>query len=89
MAVSSAVVPVSTTAALLSAGSGSAGSSIIVQAPAAATLYLGGPGVTSANGYPLAQGLSTPVIELEGPGDTLYGVLSTGTGTAAVLRVSV
>lgn len=85
MAVVAAQVAVSTTAVKLSADSDSGGASLLVQAPAGATLFVGGPGVTAAQGFPVAAGTSLsvdlPIF------DELYGVLASGSGNAAVLRV--
>jgi hypothetical protein len=86
MAVIAAQVAVSTTAALLSADADGGGASLIVQAPAAATLFVGGAGVTSAAGFPITAGQILSV-DLAGPNDQLFGILASGTGTAAVLRV--
>lgn len=88
MAVVAAQVAVSTTAVKLSTdASAGDGSSVLVQAPAAAILYVGGSGVTSAAGFPIPAGQSLSV-DLP-PFDELYGILATGTGTASVLRVGV
>lgn len=76
----SAQVPVGTVATLL-AGEGDA---VTVEAPAAAILYLGGPGVTAATGFPLAAGQSLPLTQFAGA--AVYGVLASGSGTAYVLR---
>lgn len=86
MAVVAAQVAVSTTAALLSADADGGGTSVLVQAPAAAILYVGGSAVTSGTGFPIAAGASVSV-DLPGPNDQLFGILSAGTGTASVLRV--
>lgn len=87
MAVQSAQIAVSTTAAELTGGlieSANQSSSIAVQAPAAAALYVGPLGVTSATGFPIAAA-QTFAFDLE-YGERLYGILATGTGTAFVLR---
>lgn len=88
MAVVAAQVAVSTTPVSLSTDpSAGNGSSVLVQAPAAAILYVGGPGVTSAAGFPIPAGQSLSV-DLA-PFDELFGVLASGTGSATVLRVGV
>lgn len=63
------------------------GNSIAVQAPAAATLYIGDATVTSSTGWPVAAGQSL-ALDLN-YGEIVYGVLETGTGTAYVLRTGV
>lgn len=78
-------VALSTTPARLSGPAVGTYQSILVQAPAAATLYVGGSDVTSANGFPVAAGQSLAVDLL--PHDELYGVLASGSGTASVLRL--
>lgn len=88
MAVVSQQIAVSTTAVLLSADADRGGASLRIVAPAAATLYIGGSGVTSTNGFPIAQGVSFGPVELAGPNDQVWGVLSTGTGTVQVLQVN-
>jgi len=86
VAVVAAQVAVSTTAALLSADGDGGGASILVQAPNAAILYVGGSAVTSAAGFPIPAGQSL-AVDLPGANDQLYGILASGTGTAGVLRV--
>lgn len=86
MAVVAAQVAVGTTAVLLSADSDSGGASVLVQAPAAAILFVGGSGVSAAAGFPIAAGTALSV-DLPGPNDQLFGVLASGSGTAGVLRV--
>lgn len=87
MAIFTAQVAVSTTAAELTNGAGRYANDVqylAVQAPAAAILYVGKAGVTSTTGFPIAAG-QTMTFEL-GFGEQLYGVLSTGTGTAYTFR---
>jgi hypothetical protein len=85
VALQTAQVSVSTTRAELTVEDFGA-SSIIIQAPAAATLYVGGSAVTSANGFPIAAGQA---LSLDHEGERIYGVLASGTGTAYVLRSGV
>lgn len=89
MAISTAQVAVSTTAAKLTSTptDSRAGSSIAITAPAAATLYIGGSGVTSTTGFAVAAGASVS-LDLQS-GEDVYGVLASGTGTAYVLRSGV
>lgn len=58
-------------------------SSILIKAPAAAVLYVGGQGVTTATGYDIPAG-GELALDLN-MGERIYGVVSTGTGTVAVL----
>lgn len=62
------------------------GSSIIIQAPADATLYVGTPAVDTATGFPIAAGQA---LSLDLTGERLYGVLAAGSGTAYVLRTGI
>jgi len=86
MAVVAAQVSVGTAAVRLSLDSDSGGTSVLVQAPAGATLFVGGPAVTAAVGFPVAAG-STLAVDLPNVADELWGVLASGSGVAAVLRV--
>jgi len=89
VAISTAQVAVSTTAAKLTSTptDSRAGSSIAITAPVAATLYIGGSGVTSTTGFAVAAGASVS-LDLQS-GEDVYGVLASGTGTAFVLRTGV
>ncbi len=51
------------------------------------TLYVGGPGVTAANGRPVPAGGSY-ALDLNGE-ERLFGVTATGTADVAVLRAGV
>ena len=79
-------IAVGTTATLLAGTPGTdiTGFSVVVQAPADATLYVGPASVATATGFPVAAG-TTITGDLEA-GEALYGVLASGTGTAFVLR---
>lgn len=89
MALQTAQVAVGTTAVELTGVTTDrrADSSIAVQAPAAATMYIGAAGVTASTGWPIAAG-QTLAVDLQS-GERLYGVLASGTGTAYVLRTGV
>lgn len=64
------------------------GQSLMLQAPAGgATIYLGGEGVTTATGFPVAAG--EPFTADLRPGDVLYGVVASGSQAVNVLRVGV
>ena len=62
------------------------GSSIIIQAPAAAVMYIGGSAVTSSTGFPIAAGQA---ISMDLNNERVYGVLASGSGTAFVMRTGV
>jgi hypothetical protein len=61
-------------------------SSILISAPDASDLFVGGPAVTPATGFLVPAGSS---LALELYGERLYGVLASGTGTVYVLRTGV
>lgn len=88
MAVSSASVTVSTSATALNQADtddnpGKTGQSILVRNVGANTIYLGGSGVTTVNGYPLGVG-SDVAVQLA-PNETLYGIVAASTESARVL----
>lgn len=88
MALLTRQVPVGTTAVeLTSRPVTDPSNSIAVQAPAAATLWVGPAGVTAATGFPVAAG-QTLALDL-GPGERLYGILASGSGTAYALATGV
>jgi hypothetical protein len=66
-------------------GDHTAGSSALVKATSA-NVVLGGPDVTATTGYPLDLGETVGIDLL---GDTLYGIVASGTGTVVVLRAGV
>ena len=75
----------STTAELLVSASGVDGNiprTVVLTGGSAADIYIGGPAVSAANGYPVAQ---TTLTLLLGPGDDLYAVAGSGTPTINVL----
>lgn len=90
MTVLAASVTVGVTATQLSSPTddNAAGHSLVVKVPAGgATVFVGGPGVTTTAGYPLAAGESFSA-DLT-PGDALFGIVATGTQAVNVLRVGV
>lgn len=91
MAVSAVSVTVATTATQLSAASETdraSGHSVLVKVPSGgATVYIGGSGVTTAAGYPVAAGEAFS-FDLS-PGDDLYGVVAADTQAVNVLRTGV
>ena len=73
----------STTPELISKGGGGTDKKTVLIRGASATIYLGGPTVTVADGFPMA---TTDVFSLElGSGDDLWAVASAGTPTVNVL----
>ena len=78
MAVVSSQKSVTTTATLI-ASSDADGSSVAVTNTSSETVYLGPSGVTTSNGYPLAQNAAIG-IELQAS-EKLYGIVGTGTST--------
>lgn len=75
----------STTAELLVSASGVSGSlpkTVVLTGGSAEDIYIGGPAVTAALGYPVAQ---TTLTLLLGPGDDLWAVAGSGTPTINVL----
>lgn len=90
MAVSAASVTVATTATVLTSAESDdrAGFSVLVKVPAeGATVYLGGSGVTTGAGYPLAEG-EAMAFDLS-PGESLFGIVASGTQAVNVLRSGV
>ena len=89
MAVASAQVSVTTTATEVATplgDTGGAGQDVLVKNPTGgATVYLGGSGVTTSNGFPLEAGAAV-TARIFGD-DILYGRVASGTQTVYVLRV--
>lgn len=84
MAFTSDQVSVGTTATLISATAGVDSDCLIKLGSAAgADVYLGGPGVTTSNGFPLSAGETIPTADLRY--DDLYGIVASGTETVYVL----
>lgn len=91
MALASQQVSVSTTAVNLLSGfttGASIGDQLPIvirntQASGGTTLYIGGPGVTTGNGFPLYPQESIPAQLLQS--DVPYGIVGGGTITVAVL----
>jgi len=73
----------STTPELIAAGGGGANKRTVLIKGASATIYLGGPTVSVADGFPMT---TTDVFSLElGSGDDLYAVAAAATPTVNVL----
>lgn len=92
MAVRSRVVTVTTTATVLvpslDQDSNTAYRDIAVTNGSAATVYLGGPDVTQANGFPLAPGAGISLDRVTGE-SLPYALVATGTASVAVLELGV
>lgn len=62
------------------------GSSIIIKAPDGATMYIGTANVTPTTGWPVAAG---EILSMDLDNERLYGVLTSGSGQAFVMRTGV
>lgn len=92
MALATAAVTVATTATLLATGGGGAVAApydqptVITVKPATAgtgdSVFIGGSGVTTANGLPLGGGMSFDLAA----GEALYGIVASGTVAVRVLE---
>lgn len=91
MAVNARAVSVATTATAIDldegTGSGPSGQGASLYNNGSATVYLGGPSVTTAEGYPLGVGEHL-ALDLERV-DRLFGIVATGTVEVRVLEVGV
>lgn len=89
MAISSAQVSVTTSATLLSSAETDdrTGSALALTNGGAVTVFLGASGVTTGSGFGLAAGTSM-ALDLQ-PGESLYGIVASGTATVSVLRTGV
>lgn len=86
MPITTEIVTVSTAATLLASGAGRSQSdkATVIVKNASGAMFLGGLGVTTATGLPLA---TTESVSMDlGPGDSLYGIVAAATSTVAVLR---
>lgn len=91
MAVSSRAVSVGTTATALDTEGetdGIKGTSLAVYNNGASTVYIGGSGVTTANGAPVAAGSWGPSFDLNAQ-DRLYGIAASGTVEVRVIESGV
>lgn len=87
MASDSHSVSVGTTATRIDSEDLSAGSSAALANVGGATVFVGGPDVTTAIGFPLAAG-ERMAFDLR-RGDEIYGVVASGTVEVRVLEVGV
>lgn len=84
MPVVASIVTLATTQTLIATGGGAADKVTVIVKNASAAIFLGGAGLTTATGLPLA---TTEAVSLDlGPGDLLYAIASSGTPTVAVLK---
>ena len=87
MAVQSRTVTVTTTASRIDQEDGGS-QGFAVYNNGSATVYLGGSGVTTSNGYPLAAGEHMGA-DLDFREEAIYAVCASGTVEVRVLEVSV
>lgn len=87
MAVTTRAVSVANTATRLDAVA-EIGEEILVFNNGSATIYLGGSDVTTANGVPVLPGSWSPGLPLP-RGESLYGIVATGTQEARVLEIGI
>lgn len=89
MAVDAAQVSVGTTETELTGAQTDtvAGQSLVAINKGAASVFLGGTGVTTTTGFELAAGESVNVDVNQG--EKLFGIVATGTQTVHVLRIGV
>lgn len=91
MATRSSVVNVGTTATRLALGSDGDNPGyrdLAIQNTSQVVVYLGGPDVTTANGFPLAVGASLILDDVQ-PGSLPHALVATGVATLALLEVGV
>lgn len=90
MAVVAAAVTVATTATQLSSTTDdyASGHAVLVKVPTGgATVYVGGAGVTTGAGFPVAAAEAV-AFDLT-PGDVLYGIVAADTQAVNVIRTGV
>ncbi len=85
MAIVSAQTSIGTTATAVLTDETASGSYVLLNPSGnTAIIYIGGSGVTTGNGFPLAVGAAI-AVDVSGD-DDLYGRVAAGTQTLAVLR---
>lgn len=82
MPITNTTVALSNAAALLTGTTSGEGQAVVLLADV--DWYMGGPSVTTANGI-LVPANTKVTINLD-PGDKVYGILASGTGTCRVLK---
>lgn len=90
MAVTASAITVGTTATLLSGTDLGHRLSFAIRNTGTVTIYLGGPNVTTASGYPLdaGQSLGLDLRDQSGSAEEVYGIVSSGSSTARVLTAA-
>lgn len=92
MTVKSSAVSVATTPTRLDTideTDGASGSRVFVHNNGATTIFIGGSGVTIANGIPVAAGVTFPDALPLATGEGVYGVVAAATAEARVLETGV
>lgn len=89
MAVTVAPVTVATTPTAIHtpAGDDASGAEVVVKNTGGQDVFLGPSTVTTANGFPLAAGATSPTLTLS-VGEALYGIVAATTATVRVLAVT-
>lgn len=90
MAVAAAAITVTTAPTLLTGTDLAHRLSFAIRNTGTVTIYLGGPTVTTATGYPLdaSQSLSIDLRDQASTSEELYAVTASGTSEARVLAAS-
>jgi hypothetical protein len=98
MSVSASRVTVTDAATILASGDSADGLSVAVHNPGATTVFIGGADVTASNGFELGaeQTIAIDLAPPRGPvsgewgaGESLYGVVASGTQEVQVLKTKV
>ena len=86
MALQASKVTITTAPTLIASGLGATAGDrrTVLLTGATAALFIGGDGVTTAAGFPMADAAAQIALEL-GPGDSVYGIVATGTAVINVL----
>lgn len=84
MTLATAQVAVATAATVVIVGDTNANGTVVVGNRGAASVYLGGAGVTTATGFELAAGKDA-ILGLD-PGETLYGIVAAATVAVSAFR---
>lgn len=87
MAIKSSVVTIAATATLISPTSDDnvAGVSVSILNSGSVVVYIGGAGVTTANGYPIAAGSALSIGLMS---ESVYGIVASGTSPVNILEES-
>lgn len=87
MPIANTAVVVGTAATLIAAGASDNASPVqaFIRNDSGVTVFLGGSGVTTVNGIPVATGSTSPLLTLS-VGDALYACVAAATQTVQVYR---